>query len=48
MGKTDSTKNWGHGLGAPVGLMSSAFLETPAELLIKSQVLGRRKRKGKL
>ena len=29
-------------------IQHTAFLEIPAELLIKSQVRGRRKRKGKL
>ena len=47
MRNSDSTKNWEHIPGAPVGLASFAFLETPAELLIKSQVRDRRKRKRK-
>ena len=38
---SNSTKNWEHRPGAPVGYASSAFLEIPAELLIKSQVRGR-------
>ena len=42
MGNSDSPKNWEHGPSAPA---SSAFLEIPAELLIKSQVWNRRKRK---
>ena len=37
---SDSTKIWQRGSGAPVGLASSAFLETPAELHIKSHVRG--------
>ena len=48
MRNSDFTKNWEHGPGATVGKASSAFLETPAELLIKSQVRGSRKRKEKL
>ena len=35
MRNSTSTKNWEHGPGAPVGQVSSAFLEIPAELLIK-------------
>ena len=35
MNNPDSTKIWEHGPGAPVRLAPSAFLETPAELLIK-------------
>ena len=45
MSKSESTKNWQHGQDKPVGLTSSAFLETPAELLTTSQVRCRRKRK---
>ena len=44
---SDSTKNWEHKSGAPVGYVSFPFLETLAKLVIKSQVLGRRKRKRK-
>ena len=36
MSNSDSTKNWEHGPVAPVGKTSSAFLETPTEMLIKS------------
>ena len=35
LSNSDSTINWEHGPGAPVGQVASAFLETPAELLIK-------------
>ena len=38
MSKSDSTKNWEHGTDAPIGLASSAFIETPDELHIKKQV----------
>ena len=49
MSNYDSTKNSENGPGAPVGKASSAlFFRNTAELLIKSQVQGRRKRKGKL
>ena len=43
---SNSTKNLEHGPGVPVWEASYAFLETPAELLIKSQVQGRKKKKG--
>ena len=42
------TKNWKHGPGASIRQASFAFLETPTQLLIKSQVRSWRKRKGKL
>ena len=45
MRNSDSTKNWEHGLGVPVGKAPSSVLETRPELLIKSHVRGRRKRK---
>ena len=50
MSNSYSTENWEQGPGAPVhvGSGSSAFLETPAELLIRNQVRGRRKRKGNI
>ena len=48
MSNLDSTINWEHEPGAVVGKASSAFLETPAKLLIKNQVQGRWKRKGKV
>ena len=35
MSNSDSTKNWEHVPDAWVGYASSAFLETPDELLIK-------------
>ena len=35
MSNSYSTKHWEHGPGAPVGLASYAFVETPSELLIK-------------
>ena len=44
----NSTKNWKHEPGAPVGQAFSAFLETPAGFLIKSQAQGRRTMNGKL
>ena len=46
MSNTDYTKNRVHGPSAPVGYASSAFLETPTELLTKSQVWGSQKSKG--
>ena len=33
MSNSDANKNWEHEPGAPKGKASSAFLETPAELL---------------
>ena len=44
MSNSDSMKKWKHGPDAPVGSASSAFLETPAEFLINSQVRGIGKR----
>ena len=41
MSNSDSTKNSEYRPGALVGYTSSAFLETTAELLIKSHVQGR-------
>ena len=48
MTNSDSTKTLEHRPGALVDEVSSAFLETHAELSIKSHVRGRRKRNGKL
>ena len=41
MSNSDSTKNWEYSPGGPVRYAFFAFLETPAELLIKSQFQGR-------
>ena len=43
-----SINTWDHGPDALGWKASSTFLETPAELFIKSQVRCRRKSKGKL